>query len=98
MALVLIAEFRTGEGSAVDPIAAGLGSDIEDAITDTGCPALLNIFLVHETDAHNVDERITAVAIIKGDLASYCWNADAVAVARNPVNDFLVDVLGPGII
>src|SRR5688572_28070940 len=68
-----IAPGACADGDHRIPNALGLGAD--------------EILLVHEADAHRVDERIPFVRGVENDLSGDGWNADAVAVVADALDD-----------
>src|SRR5687768_7795906 len=49
------------------------------------CPN--QVFLVHQADAHRIDEGIGLVSRVEDNLAGDGWNADAVSVVTNSLDD-----------
>src|SRR3989338_5053376 len=54
-------EDRRGHGGAVDTVAPGLGSDIEDRVPHPLGPRAEDLIVPHQPDAHDVHEGVAAV-------------------------------------
>ncbi len=76
------------ERGAVDAVAAGAGADGDDRIADAlGHRAHQFRFLVHQPDAHGVDQRVAVVRRVEHDLAGHGRHAHAVAVVADALHD-----------
>src|SRR3712207_9026277 len=53
--------FRSGHGGAVDPIAAGLGADVDDRVSDPGGGRVEDLVLLGHSDGHRVDEDVAVI-------------------------------------
>ena len=85
----MLVEFRRRHGRAVDPVAAGLGADVVDAVADARGDALDDVRRLGDAEAEHVDEWIACVGGLERDFAAHRRNADAVAVARDAGDDAL---------
>ena len=76
----------------MDAIAACFCAHVHDRVADSGSLAFLHIFLIDQTDAHCVDQRIAFVARVEDRFAADSRNTDTVAVTADTGNDFFEDV------
>jgi hypothetical protein len=78
----------------VNTVAAGLGTDVKDMISDALGLGVKNLILLRQAEAEHVDQRIEGVAIVEIDFSSYRGNSDGVSVSGytgdNSFHDSLV--------
>ena len=80
----------------MNTVTAGLGTDVHYCIADSGSPALLDIFLVHQAHTHGIAEHVSLVTGVKGRFPCHRWDTHAVAVVANPTDR--VRHLHPGLV
>jgi hypothetical protein len=77
----------------MDPVAAGLGSDVENRISLAGGAPIIDARLaglgiaLENPQRKRIDQRILCVAILKIDLSPDGGNAKAVAVKSDAADD-----------
>ncbi len=57
----IFGEIGAGHGSAMDAVAPGFGTDIDDGIADAGCGGIENLVLIGDTHGHRIDEDIAII-------------------------------------
>ena len=85
-----LVEFFTGHGCAVNTVAAGFRSDIDDGVADAGGFAVEDFVDADHAKRESVDQRIAAVAGLEFGFAAEVGDTKAVAVARDAA-DYALD-------
>ena len=80
-----LGELLGGHGGAVDAIAAGLGSDIEDGISNPCRFCIKDLVFADEAEGEGVEERVSGVAGLETGFSAKVGDAEAVAVAGDAV-------------
>ncbi len=91
--LGILAEVGRRHRRAVDAVAAGFRSDIDDRIADAAGGRIEDLVLFGDADGHRVDQDVAVIGLVEIDLAAYGRNADAIAVAADAVDDARNEVL-----
>ena len=81
--LRFLGEFGAGHGRAVDAVAAGFRSDVDDRIADAGGARVEDFVLFADAEREDVDQRIAGVAVFEDAFAADGGHAEAVAVMRD---------------
>src|SRR5215208_1655570 len=71
----------------MNAIAPCARANSHNRIADTLRFGTYQVFFVHQSNAHRVDEGIVLVRRVEDDLSRDGWNAYAVAVVTNPLDD-----------
>ena len=82
--VAVLVEVGARHGRAVDPVAAGLGSDIDDRIADAGRGRIEDLVGAGDADRHRIDQDVAVIGGVEIDLAADRGHADAIAVAADP--------------
>ena len=82
--LRIFGEVRARHGRAMNPVAPGLRSDIDDRIADPRRRRVENLVLLGDPHGHRVDQDIAVVRRVEIDLAADRRHADAIAVSADP--------------
>ena len=91
--VAVIVKFGARHGRAVNPVAAGLGADIDDRIADSAGGGIENLVGIGDADGHRVDDDIAVIGRIEIGLAANGRHADAIAVAADAGNHALHEML-----
>ena len=91
--IAVIVKFRARHGRAMNAVAAGLGSDIDDRIADAAGGRIENLVGICHANGHRVDDDIAVIGRIEIGLAADCRYADAIAVAADTGNHALDQML-----
>src|SRR5262249_1526279 len=78
-----LAEFGRRHGGAVDSVAAGLGTEIDDRHADARTGGVENLVAVRETDRHRIHETVAVVARVKTNAAADGRHAEGIGVAAD---------------
>ena len=96
--LALLVEVGAGHGRAVDPVAPGLGADIDDRIADAGGGRIEDLVGIGHAHGHRVDQDVAIIGLVEIGLAANGRHADAVAIAADPRNHALDQAFHLGMI
>ncbi len=77
------AEFGRRHGGAVDAVAAGFRTEIDDRHADARRRRIENLVGLGETDRHGIDQDIAVIAAVEPDLAADGRHAEGIAVAAD---------------
>src|SRR6185369_17615988 len=94
--LAVLGEISAGHGRAVDSVAAGLRTDIDDRIPDARGGRVEDLVGLRDPDRHGVDEDVAVVRRVEIDLSADRWNPDAIAVAADARDHARDQVAGLG--
>ena len=94
--LRILAELGRRHGGAVDAVAAGLGAEIDDRLSDPGRGGIENLGRVGDPDRHGVDQAIAVVAAVKADRAAHRRHPEGISVAADAGDHAGHQVPGPG--
>jgi hypothetical protein len=84
--LARLAQVLGGERRAVDPVPPRARADGEDRVADALRDRAHQLVLLHEADAHRVDERVALVRVVEHHLARHGGHAHAVAVVADALH------------
>ena len=96
--LGLFAEFSRRHGGAVDTVAAGLRSDVDHGVADSGCLGVEDFVATKNTQRENVHQRVAVVALLKNALPADGGDAETVSVMRNAADYAFEDSAVAGVI
>ena len=80
------------EAGAVNPVAAGVGADEQHEVAGPARLGADDAVVLHDPDAHRVDQAVRPVRLIEVELATDSRHADAVAVAADAGDDAVEQV------
>ena len=89
--LRFLGEFGAGHGGAVDAVAAGFGSDVDDGVADAGGAGVEDFVFSADAEGEDVDERIAGIAGFEDGFAADGGDAEAVAVVGDAFDDAVQD-------
>src|SRR5262249_39329675 len=81
--LALLVERLGGHGGAVDAVAAGAASHVEDGIAGAARPGVEDVVTPGHAEREGVDQDVAVVAAVEPRLATHGGDAHAVAVAAD---------------
>jgi hypothetical protein len=93
-----VVEFRAGHGRPADPVAPGLGAEIDDRHADTGGGGIEDAVCLHQPGGEGVHEAIAVIGGVKPRLAADRGHAEAVAVAADPLDHAMHEAPRLGVI
>ena len=82
----ILAEIGAGHSCAVDPVAPGLGADIDDRVADPGGGGVENLVLLSDADSHRVDQNVAIICAVEIGFPADGRHPDAVAIAADARN------------
>src|SRR4029077_20927274 len=82
-------EFFAGHGRAVDAVATGLRSHVDDGISFSRSLGVEDFVLLDKPKSKGIYQRIARVAGLKLGLAPKIGNAKAVPIGSDPTDDAL---------
>ena len=91
-------EIGAGHGGAVDPVAPGLGADIDDRIADAGGGRIENPVRIGDAHSHRIDEDVAVIGCVEVGLARHGRHAHAIAVAADPGDHAFDEMLHLGVV
>ena len=94
----ILAEIGARHGRAVDSVAPGLGADIDDRIAHPGGGGIEDPVGIGDANGHRVDEDVAVVCGVEIGLARDCRHPDAIAVAADPGDNALDQMLHLGML
>ena len=99
-ALLLGAGFERGRGHrrAMDAVAAGLGAEVDDRVSDAGRLGIEDRVSAGDAHCHRVDEDIAVVALVKADRAADGRDAERIAVTADSRHHPADEAAGLGMI
>ena len=96
--LGVLVEFRRRHGGAMDAVAAGLGSEIDDRISHPRRLGVENLVGAREPDRHGVDQDVAVVAGVEAHRAADRRHAEGIAVAADARDDAGHEVARLGVV
>ena len=93
--LRILAELGRRHGGAVDAVAAGLGAEIDDRLSDPGRGGIKDLGRIGDPDRHGVDQAIAVVAAVKADRAAHRRHPEGISIAADARHHAGHQVAGP---
>ena len=94
----MLVEIGRGHGGAVDAVAAGLRTDVDDRITKAGGGRVEDLVGIGDAHGHGVDEDVAVVSLVEVGLAPDGGHAHAVPVGADAFDHALHKMLHLGVI
>ena len=91
-----VVELLAGHGGAMDPVAAGLGAEVDHRKAGGRRGRVEDLVGVGQADAHGVDQDVAVVAAMEVGLAGHGRHAHAIAIAADAADHAGHQALGLG--
>src|SRR5690606_5935882 len=86
LGLAFLGEILGREGGSVNTVPAGARANGEDRVAHTGGLGANELVLLHDADAHRVDQRVALVRRIKDHFTCNGRDADGIAVVSDALH------------
>ena len=96
--LVALGEFGRRHGRAMDAVAPGLRSDIEDRISGRRAAGIENLVLIGEADGHRIDEDVAIIAFVELGFPGHGRHAHTVSVSADARDHARHEAAGLGMV
>ena len=96
--LGILAKIGAGHSCAVNAIAPSFGPDIDDGVAHAGGGGIENFVLIRDAHGHRIDEDIAVIGGVEIGFAANCRYTHAIAIAADPGDYALHQMLHLGMI